>query len=72
MRPCLAPRCSSSSARWATPSVRERGETERILPNAVTERMVQHADGSLWSVTEGSTQAATLVAPLRDRSDEAI
>jgi hypothetical protein len=35
------------------------GQTQRILPHAVVEELVAHADGSFGPVTEGSTMPVT-------------
>ena len=39
--------------------VTETGTTQRILPHAVVEELVAHADGSFGPVTEGSTMPVT-------------
>jgi len=42
-------------------NITEVGKGERILPTAITERLVAGPDGALAPITEGSTQAATMV-----------
>ena len=34
---------------------------ERILPSAVTERMIRHEDGTFGPLTEGSTRAVSVI-----------
>jgi hypothetical protein len=43
----------------------EIGETERILPTAITERLVIGADGELKLVTPGSTKPVAQIVMLR-------
>jgi hypothetical protein len=39
--------------------VTEIGQTQRMLPHAMVEELVTHADGSFGPVTEGSTMLVT-------------
>jgi hypothetical protein len=41
--------------------LRDAGETERIIPAAITERFVKNADGTLGPLAEGSTQPVTSI-----------